>query len=31
VVLLDVDGRAEARRERGGIVGAVHLKKIRPL
>ena len=28
VVLLDVDGRAEARGERGGIVGAVHLKKI---
>ena len=28
VVLLDVDGRAEARGERGGIVGAVHLKKL---
>jgi hypothetical protein len=27
VVLLDVDGRAEARRERGGIVGAVQLEK----
>ena len=27
VILLDVDGRAEARRERCGIVGAVQLKK----
>ena len=27
VVLLDVDRRAEARRERGGIVGAVQLEK----
>jgi hypothetical protein len=31
VVLLDVDGRAEARCERGGIVGAVQLKKKKKL
>jgi hypothetical protein len=28
VVLLDVDGRAQARGERGGIVGTVRLKKL---
>ena len=31
VVLLDVDGCAEARGERGGIVGAMHLKKLTAL